>query len=247
MQKTGEDVIFGVHPVMEALKSEATLDKVLVSRDMGGEQMRELRKLCKQASVMLKPVPDEKLNRITRKNHQGVIAFLSPIEFESIEQILPNLIEQGIEPRILILDGVTDVRNFGSIVRTVECMGFNAVVIPARSGVAINADAVKTSAGALFHVPICKEIHFGSILEFIANSGCKLVACSEKAEANIYKADLTGPIAVIMGDEGEGIHEKTLERSHLHVKIPLSGQTASLNVSVATGMVLSEVCRQAGL
>lgn len=246
MEKRDTDFVYGIHPVMEALRSDATIDKVLVSRDMKGDAVHEIRLLCKPKKVQLKQVPEEKLSRITRKNHQGVIAFVSPIDFESIEDLLPQFFERGITPKLLVLDGVTDVRNFGSMLRTSECMGINAVVIPARSGVAINADVVKTSAGAVYNIPICKEVHFGSILQFIADSGCKLVACSEKADKSAAQCNLTGPIAIIMGDEGEGIHEKTLERCSDHIKIDMPGSTQSLNVSVATGMVLYEMNRQAG-
>jgi len=240
------DFIFGIRPVEEALKSDKTIDKILISRDLRGETLKTIRSLSKIKNVQVKQVPDEKLFRITRKNHQGIIAFISPVEFYSIEEILPDLFASGKDPLILILDGVTDVRNFGSMLRTSECMGVDAVIIPARSTVAVNADVVKTSAGSVFNIPICKEVHFGSILDFIKGSGCQLVACSEKANKDMNFTDLTGPLAIVMGDEGEGIHEKTLERCDNHARIPMSGKTGSLNVAVSTGMVLYEVTRQRG-
>lgn len=239
----GEDFIFGLRPVEEALRSDKTIDKILISRDLKGTSIQEIRQLCKSKNVQLKSVPEEKLYRITRKNHQGIIAFLSPIEFDSIEEVLPQLFEQGKNPLLVILDGVTDVRNFGSIVRTAECMGAHAIIIPGRNSVAINADAVKTSAGAIFNIPICKEVHFGSILEFIQNSGCQLVACSEKATTLIQNVDFNKPTAIIMGDEGEGIHEKTLDRCDVHVGIEMAGKTSSLNVAIATGMILYEASK----
>lgn len=243
-QRDDNDFIFGMHPVEEALRSDKTIDKILVSRDMRGSSVNELRQLCKQKNVLMKQVPEEKLNRITRKNHQGIVAFISPVEFHSIETVLPQLFDQGKIPLILIMDGVTDVRNFGSILRSAECMGVHAVIMPARNAVAINADVVKTSAGAIFNIPICKEVHFGSILEFLQNSGCQLVACSEKSNKRLDEVSYLGPTAIILGDEGEGISERTLERCDDHVTIPMGGKTASLNVAVASGVVLYEVSRQ---
>ncbi len=243
------DLIFGLHPVEEALRSSVQIDKILIARQEKGQpsvrtgSLDEIKENARIKSVAVNYVPVEKLNRITRKNHQGVVAFISPVSFHSIEQLLPDLMVEG-NPLLLVLDGITDVRNFGSIVRTAECMGVKAIVMPARSAAPINADAVKTSAGAVFNIPICKEKHFGSILQYIQESGLKLVACSEKADQPLYQADLTGPLALIMGDEGIGIHEKTLERVDQHIGIPMTGKTSSLNVSVATGMVLSECTRQ---
>lgn len=243
-EKTEDNLIYGIHPVKEAILTGKTIDKLLVQRGLKGDNAYELKKLARKSGVVVKEVPEEKLYRITTKNHQGFIGFISPISNSSIEEILPELIEKGIQPRFLILDGVTDVRNFGSIIRTAECMGINAIVLPARNSVPINSDVVKTSAGAVFNVPICKEIHFGSSIQFIQDSGVKLVGCSEQATDTIFKTDLSGPIAIIMGDEGTGIHPKTLEKVNSVAKIPMQGKVASLNVAVATGMVLSEVERQ---
>lgn len=238
------DMIYGLHPIREAIMKQTTIDKLLVQKGIKGTAATELKKLARTANIVVKEVPLEKLNRITRKNHQGFIGFISPVANHSIERVLPELFANGVTPRILILDGITDVRNFGSIVRSAECMGIHAIVLPARNSVPLNADVVKTSAGALFHLPICKEKHFGSALQFMNESGLQLVACSEKASHSVYQSDLTGPIAIIMGDEGEGIHEKTLERADKHIKIPMQGKVQSLNVAVATGMILSEIERQ---
>ncbi|MBD79888.1 MAG: 23S rRNA (guanosine(2251)-2'-O)-methyltransferase RlmB [Crocinitomicaceae bacterium] len=246
MVERNSDFIFGLHPVQEALKANKTIDKILISRDLKGESVRMIRGLSKSNQVQVKQVPEEKLNRITRKNHQGIIAFISPVDFHSIEDLLPTLFSSNKDPLLLILDGVTDVRNFGSMLRTAECMGVDAVIMPARNSVAINADVVKTSTGAIYNIPICKEIHFGSVLQYISESGCKLIACSEKAKKELKESDLTGPIAIIMGDEGSGIDDKTLGRCNDHIKIPMSGKTGSLNVAVSTGMVLYEVVRQKG-
>jgi|TARA_B110000879_G_scaffold114409_1_gene152477 23S rRNA (guanosine2251-2'-O)-methyltransferase len=243
-EEENDNLIYGIHPVKEAILTGKVIDKLLVQTGLKGENATELKRMARKAGVVVKEVPAEKLFRLTPKNHQGFVGFVSPIENGSIEEILPKLIEAGIVPRILILDGITDVRNFGSIVRTAECMGVNAIVLPARNSVPINADVVKTSAGAIFNLPICKEIHFGSTIEFIQSCGVKLVASSEQAKDNIYQTDLTGPIAIIMGDEGEGVHPKTLEKVNHVAKIPMGGKMASLNVAVAAGMILSEVERQ---
>ncbi len=239
-----ENLIYGIHPVKEAILTGKTIDKLLVQKGLKGDNAYELKKLARKAGVVVKEVPQEKLYRITPKNHQGFVGFVSPIPNHSIEEVLPQLIEKGITPRILILDGITDVRNFGSMIRTAECMGINAIMLPARNSVPINSDVVRTSAGAVFNIPICKEIHFGSSIQLIKDSGVKLVASSEKTDNTIYQTDLTGPIAIIMGDEGEGVHEKTLEKADAIAKIPMQGKVASLNVAVATGMILSEVERQ---
>ncbi len=239
-----ENLIFGIHPVREALLKGEAIDKLLVQKGLKGDNAYELKKLARKSGVVLKEVPLEKLSRITQKNHQGFVGFISPIPNQSIEVILPDILNKGVQPRILILDGVTDVRNFGAIVRTAECMGIHAIVLPAKNSVPINADVVKTSAGAIFNLPICKEIHFGSSIQFIQDAGVKLVACTEKADESIYTADLTGPVAIIMGDEGTGVHPKTLEKVNAVAKIPMGGKVASLNVAVAAGMILSEVERQ---
>lgn len=239
-----DDLIYGIHPVREALEKGETIDKLLVQKGLKGDNAHNLKRLARKSGVVVKEVPAEKLHRITRKNHQGFIGFISPISNQSIESVLPALIEKGETPRLLILDGITDVRNFGSMVRTAECMGVNAIVLPAKNSVPINSDVVRTSAGAIFNIPVCKEIHFGSSIQFIQESGVKLVACSEKADSSIYKSDLSGSVAIIMGDEGEGIHPKTLEKADVIAKIPMTGKVASLNVAVATGMILSEVERQ---
>lgn len=238
------DLVFGVHPVIEALESGKTLDKILLNKESKGDGFQHIRRLAKELGVAVSLVPVQKLNRVTRANHQGVLAFISPIDFHKTEDLIPTLFEKKGDPVVLVLDGITDVRNFGSILRTSECMGVDAVIIPARNSVAVNADTVKTSAGAVFNLPICKELHFGSSLQYLKEYGFSLVGASEKASVPVHKADLSGPLALVMGAEGEGIHEKTLEKLDEHVLIPMAGKTGSLNVAVATGMILYELVRQ---
>jgi 23S rRNA (guanosine2251-2'-O)-methyltransferase len=243
-QRPEKDMIFGVRAVIEAIEAGKELDKILIRRDMSNDLSRELLSSLKGSTVPIQKTPLEKLNRITRKNHQGVIAFISPVVYQKIEDIIPVLYEDGKVPFIMVLDSVTDVRNFGAIARTCECAGVDAIVIPARGGAAINADAVKTSAGALLKIPVCREQNLSNTLKFLKNSGIKLVAATEKA-ANFYtKTDYTVPVAIVMGSEDEGISDENLRICDELVKIPLLGTIESLNVSVAAGVIMYEAVKQ---
>jgi 23S rRNA (guanosine2251-2'-O)-methyltransferase len=192
-------------------------------------------------------VPLEKLNRITRKNHQGVVAYISPVAFYRIEDILPGIYEQGETPFVLMLDRVTDVRNFGAILRTAECSGVHAVVIPSRNTAQLNSGTVKSSAGAIFKVPICRSDNLKVTLDYLKQSGLSVVAATEKASVVCYDTDLTGPVALLLGSEGEGISEVYLKKADIRVKIPLLGEIESLNVSVAAGVLMYEIVRQRGV
>jgi len=239
-----KEMIFGIRAVIEALDAGKTLDKVLLRRDMSSSLARELQtKLAGQATPVQK-VPVEKLNQFTDKNHQGVIAFLSPIEFTSIENLVPMLYEQGRVPFLMVLDGVTDVRNFGAIARTCACAGVDALIVPARGGAAINGDAVKTSAGALHSLPICKVENMQNALRFLKDSGIQVVAATEHATKLYTEADMTGPLAIVMGSEDKGIFPANLELCDTRVKLPMAGSIESLNVSVAAGVFIYEVVRQ---
>ena len=241
---TEKDFIFGTRPVLEAIESGAQFNKILIQRDLKNEHIHQIRQLAKTHDIYCQTVPPEKLSRFTRKNHQGIIGLISPIRFQNTEELVPRLFEEGKTPLLVILDGVTDVRNLGSIARSAEALGAHGIIVPDKESALINGDAVKASAGALFNLPVCRERHFGNILEFLSQSGIRLVACSEKADDLAFTSDLQGPLALVMGSEESGIHAKTMERCDVHVKIPLSGKTASLNVAVATGMMLYEVSRQ---
>jgi 23S rRNA (guanosine2251-2'-O)-methyltransferase len=236
--------IFGVHAVLEALNAGKDLDKVLVRRGAGSELVKKLLGALGKMEIPVQLVPVEKLNRITGKNHQGVIAFLSEISYVDITTLLPMVYEKGEEPLILLLDGVSDVRNFGAIARSAECAGVHAIVIPASGSAAINADAIKTSAGALHRIPVCRHRDLLTVMRFLQDSGLKIFAASEKAAESMHNTDLTGPAGLIMGSEDTGISQQLLRYADKLVSIPMKGSIASLNVSVASGVVLFEMLRQ---
>ena len=240
------DFVFGLRPVIEAIKAGKQIDRLLVKKGLKGDLYYELISEVRSAGISYQAVPAERLDRITRKNHQGVIAWLSAIEFQSIENILPSIYEMGKDPLILILDGVSDVRNFGAIARSAECMGVDAIIIPEKRSARINADAIKTSAGALNNIAIVRASSIMKALEFLKQSGLKIIAASEKSDTSLDKEKLSGPLALIMGSEDKGIGRELLSEADLHITIPASGKTASLNVSVAAGIVLYEINRQRG-
>jgi len=243
-QKKSEDMIFGIRAVIEAINSGKDIDKVLLKKGPGGELYQEVFELIRSHQIPFQFVPLEKINRITRKNHQGVLAFISPVTFYDIENFLPSLFEKGKNPFILVLDEVTDVRNFGAIVRTAECAGVDAILIPERGAARINADAVKTSAGALHLMPVCRTRDLRRTVLFLQQSGLKLLAATEKSADLYSQADYSGPVAIIMGSEETGIDPQILSIADERVKIPILGQIQSLNVSVAAGLLVYEVIRQ---
>jgi 23S rRNA (guanosine2251-2'-O)-methyltransferase len=212
--------------------------------DLQSDLSRELFRIVKGTNIPLQRVPQEKLDRLTRKNHQGVIAFISAVTYRKLEDIVPSLYEEGKNPFIVLLDGVTDVRNFGAIARTCECAGVDAIVIPAHNSVSVNADAVKTSAGALLTLPVCKEASITEAIRFLKNCGYKVIAATEKAE-NIYTTvDYTNPAAFVLGGEDNGISMDNLRICDEMVKVPVAGSIASLNVSAAAAVLLYEAVRQ---
>jgi len=242
-----KEMIFGIRAVIEAIEAGKEIDKVIVKRELQGDLSKELFAILKTHDVAVQRVPMERLDRFTRKNHQGVIAFLSAITYERIEDIIPFLYEKGKDPFILLLDGITDVRNFGAIARTCEVAGVDAIVIPAKGSVTVNADAVKTSAGALLKIPVCKEQSLTSAIQFLKNSGVKVVAATERGATNYTEMDYSGPIAVVMGAEDVGVSNDNLRIVDNLVKIPQFGTIGSLNVSVAAGILIYEVIRQKSL
>lgn len=237
-------MVFGIRAVIEAIKAGKDIESLFIQRGLNGGLFSELKTLLREFDIPSQHVPIEKLNRITAKNHQGVIAFISPVTYQKIEDIIPNIYEKGDTPLILILDRITDVRNFGAIVRTAECTGVHAIVIPKKGAAQINPDAVKTSAGALYKVPICRHDNLLSVLRFVKDSGLQIVACTEKTDDFIYKPDFTTPTAIIMGSEDEGISFDLMRNSDYLTKIPMMGEIESLNVSVSAGIILYEVVRQ---
>ena len=244
MNKEEKNFIFGIRSIIEAIETGKTIDKLFIQKGLHNDLFAELWKLVRLRRINYKHVPIEKINRLTRKNHQGVFAFISPIGLHKIEDIIPQIYEQGKNPLILVLDGVTDVRNFGAIARTAECAGVDTILIPEQATAAINADAVKTSAGALHKIPICRTWNLKMSLEFLKDSGLQLVSCTEKTDKDIYSPDFTNPTAIIMGSEEDGVSPEYLKMSDHKAKIPMNGSIASLNVSVATSVIVYEALRQ---
>jgi rRNA methylase, putative, group 3 len=239
------EMIFGTRAVMEAIQAGKEVDKILMRRDLQGDLARELFTIVKGTTIPIQRVPKEKLDRLTRKNHQGVIAFISAVTYQTLDDIVPFLYEEGKNPFIVLLDGVTDVRNFGAIARSCECAGVDALIIPARNSVSVNADAVKTSAGALMSLPVCKEPSITEAIKFLKNCGYKIIAATEKATLNYTEAALgKDPIALVMGGEDMGISMDNLRICDQMVKIPILGSIGSLNVSAAAAVLLYEVVRQ---
>ncbi len=239
-----KNMIFGIRAVIEAINAGKEIEKIFIRREMGGDLLKELFDLVQERKIPVQKVPLEKLNRLTTKNHQGVVAYISSIEYQHIENIIPMLYESGKDPFIVILDGVTDVRNFGAIARTCECAGVDAIVMPMRGGAAANADAVKTSAGALHIIPVCRENSLHNTVSYLQKCGIKVVAASEKASHLYSQADYSGPLAIVMGAEDVGISPDILRIVDDMVSIPICGQISSLNVSVATGIIVYEAVKQ---
>ena len=241
-----KNYIFGIRAIIEAVNAGKTIDKLFIQKGLHNDLFAELWKLVRLKRINYKHVPLEKINRLTRKNHQGVFAFISPIDFHNIEDVVPALYEQGKNPLILVLDRITDVRNFGAIARTAECAGVDAIIIPEQNAAAINADAIKTSAGALHKITVCRTWNLKLAIQFMKESGIQLVGCTEKTQDIMYKLDYTPPTAIIMGSEEDGVSPEFLKMCDARAKIPLAGKIASLNVSVATGVILYEAIRQRG-
>lgn len=239
-----KEMIFGIRAVIEAVQAGKEIDKILMRRDMTSELSRELFNALNGIQIPVQYVPLEKLNKMTVKNHQGAIAFISPVSYQRIEDIVVRVYEEGRMPFIVVLDGITDVRNFGAIARTCECAGVDAIVIPSKGGASINADAIKTSAGALLSIPVCREENLGNALKFLLASGIKLIAASEKASKNYTEVNMTDPVAIVMGSEDEGVSPDHLRICDEMAAIPMLGSIDSLNVSVATGVLIYEAVRQ---
>lgn len=239
-----KDFIYGIRAVLEAIRAGKQIDKVLFQSGLRAPLVGELRKVVREQHIPAQNVPVNKLNFLTQKVHQGVIAFLSPVTFQDIEDIIPALFEAGKTPFILALDKVTDIRNFGAICRTAECSGVHAILVSAKGVAAANADAVKSSAGALLRLPVCRANSLLNALQFLKESGLQVIACTEKADRLIYDGNYADPAVIVMGSEDKGISREIIQIADQQVRIPLIGEIESLNVSVATGVVLYEAVRQ---
>lgn len=238
------DIIYGIRSVLEGIKAGKDIDKILIKTGLKGELISELMQVAREHEIPFQYVPMEKINRVHSGNHQGVIAYVSPITYDKIENILPGIFEKGEDPFILILDQITDVRNLGAIARSAEGAGVHAIIVPEKGSAMINADAVKTSAGALNIIPVVRTTGMKQTVNFLKNSGLTIIAATEKAVASYYSTDMKGPVAIILGSEESGISPELLRIADYLVKIPLMGKIASLNVSVAASVILFEVVKQ---
>ena len=240
-----ENLIFGIRAVIEAIHSGAVIDKVFLFREtQSSDLMRDLMRILKQKNINFSYVPVEKLNRFTSKNHQGVVATISPVNFISIEELTEKAFAQTSTPLFLILDQISDARNFGAIIRTAECSGVNGIIISKQGAAPVNGDTVKTSAGAVFNIPLCKVEHIKDAVFFLQGSGVKTVGATEKTEHTLYDLDLKTPLAIVMGSEDRGINPSVLKIIDEKAKLPMFGKISSLNVSVACGAFLYEAVRQ---
>lgn len=242
--RESNQMVFGIRAIIEAIKSGKEIESLYLQRGLTGGIILELRTLINDQEIGFQLVPIEKLNRLTTKNHQGAVAFISPISYDKIENIIPGIYEKGEVPLILILDGITDVRNFGAIARTAECAGVHALIVPAKGSAQINPDAIKTSVGALYKIPVCRHDSLFKTAKFLQESGLQLIACTEKTDDYLYQPDYTAPTAIVMGSEESGISVDLIRISDHLAKIPMYGEIESLNVSVSAGILLYEAVRQ---
>lgn len=239
-----EDLIFGIRAVIEAIKAGKDVDKVLIKRGLSGDLIKELLSELQLRQIPYQQVPDEKLNRVSQKNHQGVIALVSPVSFSVFEEEIARLFEMGKEPFVLALDEITDVRNFGAIVRSAECAGVHLIIIPEKGSARIGSDAVKTSAGALYKLPLCRVVSLKKAIQYLQQSGIKVFGATEKASGFYFHQKYSGPVCLVMGSEDTGLNPEVIRTCDQLVKIPVNGQIESLNVSAAASVLLYEVVRQ---
>jgi 23S rRNA (guanosine2251-2'-O)-methyltransferase len=241
-----EQQIFGIRAIIEAITAKKEVDKVFIQKDASGELMKDLMKVMKRNNINFSYVPVEKLNRLTPNNHQGAVASISPVSFYNLETLTEKIMATGKVPLLLILDQISDARNFGAIIRTAECTGVDGIIVQKAGSAPVNGDTVKTSAGAVFNVPICKVEHIKDAIFYLQGSGIKTVAATEKTDQNLYDIALNEPLAIIMGSEDRGINPSVLKIVDEKAKLPMFGSIGSLNVSVACGAFLYEVVRQRG-
>tara|TARA_B100001989_G_scaffold176510_1_gene127664 strand:- start:15928 stop:16659 length:732 start_codon:yes stop_codon:yes gene_type:complete len=237
------DLIFGTRPVLEALKSGKSIEKIFIQKNQKKEILEKI-KLKLSREVNISYVPKEKLNRITRKNHQGIICYISPIQYQPLNEIIQRVFENGKDPFVVILDRITDTRNFGAITRVADASGVDAIIIPEKESAIITSDAIKTSAGALNYVPICKVKSLKKTIRFLKESGLNIISCSEKGNNKIYNSELNSPCCIILGSEKDGISKNLLDQSDKILKIPMNGYVDSLNVSSSASIIFYEVVRQ---
>lgn len=236
--------IFGIHAVIEALRTDVVINKILIQKGMDKDLFIQLKNELKGKNHQLQFVPVEKINKVCKQNHQGVLAFVSPIEYHNTVDIVEQLIEEGRKPNLLMLDRITDVRNFGAIARTAECMGVDALIIATKGAAQITPDAIKTSSGALNRIPVCREDHLQDVLLMLKQYDFKIIACTEKTAHEVPDTNMLGSSLIILGSEEDGISLELLKHADVRAKIPMMGAISSLNVGVATGIVLYEKLMQ---
>lgn len=244
MENNAADYIFGLHPVLEAFEAGKEFEKLFIQSGLRSPQLQQISKNARELGVPVQHVPIEKLNRITRKNHQGVVGYISPISYQSVEQLVPMIYEAGKMPFIVVLDRITDVRNLGAIARTAYAAGADALLLPSRGSALITGDAMKTSAGALSKLTVCRADNLKDSLDFLKESGLKIAAVTEKGSSSIWENKLEGPIALILGSEEDGVSPAYLQKADAKLQIPMPGAMESLNVSVAAGIACFEIVRQ---
>ena len=243
-QPTSKELIFGIRAVAEAIESGKEVDRVLMQKDLSNPELSRIAQVCNRLRIPVSKVPVQKIEQFTRKNHQGIVCFMAAVSFASLDGVISNAYAEGRNPFLLVLDRITDVRNFGAIVRTAECAGVDAVVIPAKGVARLGGDAFKTSAGALSHVPICREKDLMHTIKFLKNNGLHVVGCTEKTNQLLYQISYDQPLAILLGSEEDGIEPDLLKMCDSLAKIPLQGKIESLNVSVAAGIIVYEALRQ---
>lgn len=244
MNHEKKDIIYGIHSLEEALSSDTEIEKILVRKDYTNESVKRILQEAYKLNIPIQKVPVQKINTITRKNHQGILAYISQIQYASLDHIILETYRRAEDPLLLLLDRITDVRNFGAISRTAEGLGFHAIILPAKGGALISEEAMKASAGALAHIPVCRVKNLTGTLQYLQNHGIRGIACSEKGEELLYQKNLTGPLTLVMGSEGAGISPDILEICDEIVRIPMYGKINSYNVSVSMAMASSEILRQ---
>ncbi len=243
-RQKNDNLIYGIRPVMEAINENKDIDKILLQKGAHSDMFRELFQLVREHNIPFQYVPVERLNRFTGGNHQGVVCFMSSVEYQSIYDIIPTIYEDGKVPFLLFLDKITDVRNMGAIARSAECAGVQAIIVPTKNTAQLNEDAVKTSSGALHKIPVCRHDSPKEVLTYIKQCGINLIGCTEKANKTYFEQDFNVPVCIVMGNEGEGISPEIQSLCDKNVRIPMLGTVESLNVSVATGIILFEVVKQ---
>jgi 23S rRNA (guanosine2251-2'-O)-methyltransferase len=240
---TKNNVIFGIRAIQEAIQSGKSIEKIFMKPGLQGSLYNELFRDIKHQNIPVQRVPVERINHLAAGNHQGVVAIVSPVDYQDLEKIVGAAIEAGGQPMILILDGVTDIRNFGAIARTAECAGVSAIVVPEKGSAPINGDAIKTSAGALYRIPVCRVSKLWYSMKFLKESGFEIIAATEKGETDYRNAGYKGNLALVMGAEDKGISSQVLKMCDTRVSIPIRGEIGSLNVSVAAGILIFEALK----